>query len=357
MKVDNCDSIVESVRKHRRRYGQYEIPALGGAIVWKDGRIVTGVSGVRAFGKTRPVGPEDYWHIGSCAKQLLGKLIGRLEMQGKLSFETTLGEVFGHEAWFNPAWQNISLGLLLQHRGGAPKMLSRKFLRRLSFSKQTPRAQRLFVLQRMLQRPPLKSKLGKKWYSNAGYIIATALVEEITNVSFEELLKRQVFDPLHMDAGFGAPGSLKSLRQPRGHLPIKRKGWKAVELFDNSPAFRPAGGVHTTLECWALSILPDLRRDRKYLPRKIWKRLHTPPKGQTYAMGWGCYSRKWAGGTMLAHGGSNGLWYCCVGMAPKKGFAVLATCNAGGRSALLACNDVANALRRLAKHTVRSSKP
>jgi lipoate-protein ligase A len=43
--------------------------------------------------------------------------------------------------------------------------------------------------------------------------------------------------------------------------------------------------------------------------------------------------RPWGGGTVLAHSGSNTMWYCVVWMAPKRNFAVLSATNIGGDEA------------------------
>ena len=76
-------------------------------------------------------------------------------------------------------------------------------------------------------------------YSNAGYVIAGAMLEQVTGESWEELIRTEVFEPLGMTrAGFGAPGSADAVDQPRGHRaglfgglnavapgPRAREGW------------------------------------------------------------------------------------------------------------------------------------
>jgi hypothetical protein len=67
--------------------------------------------------------------------------------------------------------------------------------------------------------------------------------------------------------------------------------------------------------------------------------------------------RPWAGGTALTHSGSNTMWFCTVWMAPKKGFAVLAVCNAGGDTAAAACDEVCSVLgAEHAKHLLPEAR-
>ena len=62
---------------------------------------------------------------------------------------------------------------------------------------------------------------GEKYvYSNVGYTIAGAMAEKATGATWEDLVKREVFEPLKLTgAGFGPPKSPdETLEQPRGHL-------------------------------------------------------------------------------------------------------------------------------------------
>ena len=117
---------------------------------------------------------------------------------------------------------------------------------------------------------------------------------------------------------------------------------------DNPPAIAPAGTVHATLGDWGRFVSLHLRGARgeegEFLPPKAFRRLHTPPEGQTYALGWDTGRRPWAGGRVLTHAGSNTMWYCVTWLAPEKDFAVLVATNRGNAAA--ACDEAASALIR-----------
>ena len=71
----------------------------------------------------------------------------------------------------------------------------------------------------MLAEKPANPPGEKYAYSNVGYTIAGAMAEKATGATWEDLVKREVFEPLELTgAGFGPPKSPdETLEQPRGH--------------------------------------------------------------------------------------------------------------------------------------------
>ena len=64
-----------------------------------------------------------------------------------------------------------------------------------------------------------------------------------------------------------------------------------------------------------------------------YSRLHTPPAGADYALGWETLEETWADGRVLAHIGSNTVWYASVWLAPERDLGLFAVTNAGGDDA------------------------
>src|SRR5205823_2571912 len=91
---------------------------------------------------------------------------------------------------------------------------------------------------------------GKKHaYSNVGYTIAGAMAEKATGATWEDLVKREVFEPLELSqVGFGPPRSAdETLEQPRGHRAVLAGKVPADDQADNTPIIGPAATVHMTL--------------------------------------------------------------------------------------------------------------
>ncbi len=330
---------------------QYGVPAIGGAIVTLEGLESIGAVGMRSLEGDLDVTSEDLWHLGSCTKAITATLVARLVERGTLGWDTTVAGAFpelGESV--HEEWRQVPIRLLLQNRGGAPGDIDPKLWLELWRSAMSPREQRLALVRGILAVPPAYAPDSKNVYSNAGFALAGAMIESISGTPWEDLLRREVFDPLRMSAvGFGAPGAPGELDQPLGH---GSRGGAFVPGprgpgDDNPPAIGPAGTVHASLASWACFARAHLCAERAtgdYLQPETWKRLHEPAADSGYAMGWGVVERDWAGGPALTHSGSNTMWFCSIWLAPEKGFGVLATCNAGGDAAAKACDAVCTAL-------------
>jgi len=178
--------------------------------------------------------------------------------------------------------------------------------------------------------------------------LASAITEKLTNSSWEDLLTKIIFEPLGMKSvGFGGTGTPGEIDQPWGHgsngKPVSGNGPK----MDNPLVIGPAGTVHCTLKDWSKFIADQLRGangKRALLKTETYVKLHTPPYGGNYALGWMVTYRDWSEGTALTHAGSNTMNYAVVWMAPKRNFAVLVCTNQGGQEAQKACDETAGEL-------------
>jgi CubicO group peptidase (beta-lactamase class C family) len=168
-------------------------------------------------------------------------------------------------------------------------------------------------------------------------------------VSWEDLIKREVLEPLELlGAGFGPPKSpAETLDQPRGHR--GQFGWKtsADDDDDNTPIMGPAGTIHMTLAdlcAYATEHLRGEHGDGKLLSAETYKKLHTP-RLQSYACGWVMKpASERLSHTVYWHNGSNTMWYALVVFIPDKNMVVAVTSNDGDiRAAESAAWKIVNA--------------
>jgi CubicO group peptidase (beta-lactamase class C family) len=121
----------------------------------------------------------------------------------------------------------------------------------------------------------------------------------------------------------------------------------------------PAGRVHCTIQDWAKFITDQLRGARgepALLKAASYQKLHTPPFGGDYALGWGAVERDWAGGIALNHVGDNTMNCANVWVAPKRDFAILICINQSGATAFKASDEVAAALIKLHSKEMTGTK-
>lgn len=334
---------------------KHKIPAMAAAVI-KDGKVIAiGATGVRAAGGTEAVTVEDKFHLGSDTKAMTATLVAVLVQEGKLSWATTVGEVFGDEVKdMDAGWRGVTIEQLLHNRGGAPADLNAGGLwGRLWERKGTPSQQRLELVHGVVSRPPAAEPGTKMIYSNGGFAIAGAMAEKVTGRAWEDLMQEKVFAPLGITtAGFGAPGDSAKVDQPWGHRP-NGKPVTPGPGADNPPAIGPAGTAHMTIGDWAKFVAAHVRgdpaREARLVSPEMYAKLHTPVDG--YAMGWGVAARAWAKGgregdkgIVLTHAGSNTMWFCVAWLAPERDFAVLIATNMGGKAAEKAADEAAGTL-------------
>jgi CubicO group peptidase (beta-lactamase class C family) len=333
---------------------KHHLPTLA-AIAMIDGEVrYLNAIGVRKLGSPEKVTPDDKWHIGSCTKSMTATLAAMFVEQGKLNWNTTVGNVFSE--WrdeIHPDWRGVTIEQLLQHRGGAPHDAPRD-LWALAWKKiGSPMEQRREFVHGLLTRPPAIPPGTKFEYSNQGYAIAGAMLEHITKEPWEKLIREMLFERLEMkSAGFGAPATPGKIDQPWGHTKKNNKPVPPGPKADNPPAIAPAGTVHCSLT--DLAHYADLHArgqfaDTPLLKHQSFLKLHTAPPGQDYAMGWIVASRSWAGGTALTHVGSNTTFLVDIWVAPEKHAVLIAATNTAEDATRAADEMIGVLVRRFLK--------
>jgi len=335
--VDDLDAVLEPVRV------QAGLPALGAAVVQGNDVIALGMTGERQYGEGTAVEPDDPFHLGSCTKAMTATLTATLVEDGVVSWDTTLPEAFpGIE--MDPGYQDVTLRQLLCHQGGVMgNILDYPQIWNPLWTMIEPLdEQRYWFAEQVLTMPPETEPGTEFVYSNPGYMIVGAALEQATGSTWEDLIQQRLFDPLGMSScGFGPPATPGTVDAPWGH---NTGGGEPVPVdpgslyADNPPALGPAGTVHCDLWDWAAfasSHLGGASGDESFLTTETWGIMHTPWPGSDYALGWGVVDRDWAGGTALNHNGSNTMFYAVAWLALPKQQAYLAVTNIGDAGAPL----------------------
>jgi CubicO group peptidase (beta-lactamase class C family) len=343
---DDLHSLLEPIRQ------KYDLPALAGAIVTSRGLSAVGIAGVRKYGTATPATVDDQFHLGSDTKAMTATMLATLVEEGKLSWSITLEQAFPELAGkMNPAYRKVTLDQMLAHRAG---FTDESWAQGKSFLDMhnlpgTPRQQRSAYVAMVLSEAPVAEPGSKFLYSNRSYAVAGAIAEKIADDSWEDLMRKRVFQPLGMSScGFGAMGTAGKIDQPWQHM-VGVFGHRAIEpgpQADNPAVIGPAGTVHCSIVDWGKFITAHLKGERGeagILKPETFKRLHTPLYGD-YAFGWLVIDRSWAGGRALNHAGSNTQNFALAWLAPAKDFAVLITTNQAGGDTFKACDDAAAAL-------------
>ena len=327
---DRLATRLDAIRTER------EVPALWGGRFHADGRRVFACGGLRRVGDPEPVLPDDTIHLGSCTKAMTAALVARECSAGRLSFDTTLADLFPAEIAADSPWAGATLEDLLRHSSGAPANPDWHALHRES--PDDPVAARRALVAWLAEQPRPPERAFR--YSNVGYALAGHAVESIRGRPWEALVVDEVLAPLGVvGAGFG-PVPPEGTDGPWGH--VMRDGVATPVRVDNPPPLGPAGRVHLSIAEWAKFVLAFARggaggREAWGVTPGDWARLLDPGSG-TYAGGWGIHDRAWGGGRVLSHAGSNTTWFCVAWVAPQRDFCLLGATNCAFPAAEKACD-------------------
>ena len=263
---------------------EHHLPGLAAAVVEEGDVIAQGVCGLRRVERDTPVEIADRWHIGSCTKSMTATLVGVMVDQGLLRWDMTVAEALPELApEMRPAWKHVTIDHLLRHLAGTPGVKKPDS----SFTG-APRTQRAEFAKLLVHREPLHEAGRIFEYSNDGYGLLGAILDEASGITYEELLDGYLFKPLGLgSAGLGPPAIGDAEGQPWGHR-ADTKGWHSVEPSSEigfRPAHRPAGCVHLSIGDFAHYAAWVATNEPRILSDGTFAHLQTPPEGGSYAAG------------------------------------------------------------------------
>jgi len=295
---------------------------------------------------------HDRFQLGSNTKAITATVLATLVEEGKLSWKTTLADVF-------PEWRDsmsaefraVTSDLLLSHHAGisAFEDTDDKDFKSIPRLSGTPVQQRAAFTAWVLRGKPA-GPVGTGLYSNGGYTVAGAVAERIAGESWESLVRARVFKPLGLAGAFSWSDS-SDVNQPWGHHET-RNGTKPIDPLDRDeqlPAIIwPAGSVELSLDDYARFLQIHLRglegRDTPMLKAATIKYLHTSPVNppDKYALGWGV--QEFDGAPSSVHVGSAGAFIAMTILQPTRDLGVAVFANAGGDRGKAASTDAIKAL-------------
>ena len=228
----------------------YQLPAIAAAIVHPDGRIETAMVGQNRAVGGAPLASDSVFHIGSCGKSITALLAATFVEQGALSWDTSVNDVFPEiDRASSRVRAGVSLRELLSHTAGIEPFTSDQDVfgadsELAAFSGPLEEARRSFALWLLAQ--PLFGEVGEFHYSNAGYAIVAAMLEEVSGKPFEQLVQERIFGPLGLESAIVGFAVYSDPGEPWRHLERDVRG-VGVPLARNERQYpavlNPAGNI------------------------------------------------------------------------------------------------------------------
>ena len=314
-----------------------DVPAIGVSVFDGEQIVESAVTGARRRGNPTPVELTDLFHIGSNAKAMTATLVATYVDEGMITWDTSVGDVYG--GGFEGLDANLSqvtFEELLSQTSGLDDEIAIPALEELD-QEQKLVEQRMNVVEVVLAQTGHGAP-GQYGYSNVGYTIVGAMLEQLTGKPWEELVQTRLFDELGMDScGFYAPGTAGEVDQPWGHF--TEVGGAAIDPghpdADYPHAIAPAGLVHCSMADWALFLQSQLRgfqgSDTEIVSPEAFVALQAAPPGSDYALGWATIPTDT--GNVLWHHGSNERFTSAVWLVPGEDSGILVVTNIGEATA------------------------
>ncbi len=292
----SADKIASNLNEYMNRIDSLGFS--GALLVAKDSEIIFSKGfGLADRARGIPVTPETIFTTGSITKQFTAAAILTLEMQGNLSVKDPITKYFKNVPEDKTG---ITLHHLLTHSAGFKPALGYDFAE-ISRDEYVELA----------FKTPLNRSPGELYeYSNTGYSLLAAIVEQVSGQSYDTFLQNHLFKP----AGMSNTGYPKSdwNRDKLAHGYKGEQDWGVFldhPMADDGPYWhlRGNGGIHSTIEDmykWHLAL-----ENNAILSAEAKKKYYTPhiaegPRAQSfYGYGWSIVETPH--GKLITHNGGN----------------------------------------------------
>jgi CubicO group peptidase (beta-lactamase class C family) len=279
------------------------------------------------------------FEIGSMTKQFTALLILQFVNEGKIRLDGRIADYLPY--YRKDTGQRVTIAELLSHTSGIPDFLSHPgFLygpaSRTHYGAQEFAAQ--FCSGNLLFEPGTRFE-----YSNSGYFLLGAILEQVSGTSDEHLLQDRILTPLKMrDSGYTHPETIL----PHRAMGYERTaaGFRSARYYDMSIPFG-AGAMYSTvadLLRWDQALYTE-----QLLPARLRNLLFTPNL-EDYGFGWSIYVPKSgqpnAGDTILMHGGAIFGFQSVIERIPKYRILIVLLDNSDSPKILEIAREIRGAL-------------
>ncbi len=212
-----------------------------------------------------PTSTNNVYRIASLTKTFTAAAIVMLAERGSLRLEDSLSRFLPDF----PGARNITILHLLRHEGGLDNPDYRDAMKE--------RIDLRELVRRIGARPPLFAPGTQGRYSNAGYSVLARVIEIASGMSYDDFLRRNIFQPLGMTATGSVPDDTVVPGRVRGFIPGPRPAGVIPTPWSDIGFMIGSGSIMSTtgdLYRWARAVHTEHLYRRTALPYPYgWGRL------------------------------------------------------------------------------------
>lgn len=264
-----------------------------------DQVIYKGAFGYADFHRKDTLTTQTAFQLASVSKQFTAMAIIMLQEQGKLNYDDSVQQ-------YLPSfpYKGITIRQLLTHRSGLPNYTY--FSDKLWPNRRTPITNEDVLNLMAVHQPDIYYRPNTHFdYSNTGYALLAAIVDETSGMPFANFLQEHIFGPLEMTNTFTFSNDLAVVtgRVATGYTSGKRK--RTTDYLDTVLGDK---GVYSTVEDlykWDQALYTQKLVKRESLEEAFTGSRPEKKKDEDYGFGWRIRQIE-SGDTVVYHGG---LWH------------------------------------------------
>lgn len=183
---------------------------LSGALIFPDGQVWTGASGVNAS-PAQPMLTSQALGMGSITKTITAAAIFRLVDQGKLSLDDALQQ---HIVSYPNVNGGITIRQCLRHESGLFDYTEDEVLGNAIISN----SEKIWTPDEILNQfvgPPLSAPGTTFYYCNTNYLLLGKVIEAASGMSYHSFVRQELLEPLGLDNL--TLGTIEEATDPRAH--------------------------------------------------------------------------------------------------------------------------------------------
>lgn len=281
-----ANTIEQEVFKKIDKFVKYSqdkanLPAISIGIVQGDKLVYK-----KSYSENINISTESLYFIGSLTKSFTALAIMQLVEQGKITLDDSVQK---HLPWFEiknkKDIKDITIKTLLNQTSGFSTYEGLKNFDNFDSDK--------MVLEntiRELKSVNLKTKPSTSFeYSNINYQILGLIIEKVSGKSYEEFLKKNIFNKLVMNNTYASMDNIDKDTLAKGHFLYFGQAIEKQYPFNH--AMLPAGYIISNVEDMAKYLLAHINKEEKLLNKQSFQKLHTPSATLVkdkihYSFGW-----------------------------------------------------------------------
>ncbi|HEX7801775.1 MAG TPA: serine hydrolase [Pseudoxanthomonas sp.] len=319
---------------------RYRLPGIAVGVI-EEGKIVyVGTRGETISGSGRPITSNTLFKIASNSKAMTASVLARLVDAGKLRWEDPVIKYLPSFRMYDP-WvtRNMQVKDLLVHNSGLPEGGGD-----LMLWPEPNRFTRADIIAGLAHIKPAYSFRSGYAYDNLLYVVAGEVAAAAGGASYEELVQRELFEPLGLSrcrVGAWRLDQVGDVAQPHNRVDGHNAVVKADDAVVEPLVSAAAGGIRCSLDdmlAWANNWLaPDSKqqawlsaeqRQAAWVPRTpmpISARRRAWDGTRLFAYGYGWRIADVDGAYTVSHTGTLSGMYSVMTLLPdrKSGFVVL----------------------------------